>query len=645
MDCSILVVNQTTDNETNDSFVTLHIYPSWDRLCWLSSLSKIIYPGETYLYRSEGSFKFEIKVKVDKKKMKTLCSTRMWEKDTLFKVTGSYNNPKVEEKDLSEYPQERQVYVRRKNMENGISVDCGRNLYEILQLNMKEVRGKKLEEQNEMIKKAYHRAMRRWHPDRNPEVVDDHICKEINVAYDILRDPEKRARYNNAADYNNGWLSASRWKSIFRPECHTKKQKKEYRKRMLLMLLSGGLVISGAIGTFLTGGVAAPVAIVFKVLASSLISGGFGSALRTISREAIKCGFDLKKYFISLAFDAIVGALTGGVGHGIAGALEGIGDAVLEYVTGGAATQAVGEFISLVFRKIESILVSGKDVSWKELLGHPIAGRLIGGKVGVAGGAVGSTLGATAGNVDDDEGEKSGERIDEKNSGSENGEENPSPSKRNCKSLRSALEESKQDEPGQGEREQDQPEQDEAKQEEPKKEEPKLEKPEQDETKQDETEQEEPEKDEVEEIFIFDPNFDEEENEIPTEAPFEYFTTENIGRIRYLSEGPWVSKMIVEYVNDQRKKVQKEVIGSGKSIELPETARDVQVRFQVMRFPGKWCDVKKYDRINKCWCKPAKRHNFKYETSVIRTFTIGGPLYYEAVIKVTGEFYDDLDEM
>ena len=139
---------------------------------------------------------------------------------------------------------------------------------------------------------------------------------------------------------------------------------------------------------------------------------------------------------------------------------------------------------------------------------------------------------------------------------------------------------------------------------------------------------------------------EDEDDELPEaqyNLPFRDF--EAVGRIRYLSEGPWVSKMIVEYVNDQREEVQKEVSGSGNSIELPETARDVQVRFQVLRFPGKWCDVKKYDRFNKCWCKPTERHNFKYETSVIRTFTIGGPLYYEAVLKVTGEFYDDLDEM
>ena len=462
MDCSILVVNKTTENVTNDSFVALYIYHSWDSVCWLPSETKIIYRGDKYLYRSEGSFKFKIEAKEDGKKMKTLWPTTMWEKDTLFLVTGPKYDPKIEAKNLSEYPQERQLFVRRQNMESEIPVDSGRNLYEILGLNMKEVRGKTLEEQNEMIKKAYRREIRRWHPDRNQEVVDDHICGEIIVAYDILRDPEKRARYNNEADYNNGWLSKSRWKSIFWPDCYTKEQKKEYKNRLHLMALSAGLVIGGIFLTGLTAGMAAHVAI---AATAALMGGGVQSGLRTISRESIKDGCDFKKYLKSLAIGAIGGAALGPVGTGITVALE-----------------------------------------------------------------------------------------------------------------------FKQDEHGQGEREQD------------------------------EAEQEEPRK-------------------------------KNIGRIGYLCERRWVSKMIVKYVNDQREEVQKEVRGSGKSIDLPETARDVQVRFQVMRFPGKWCDVKKYDRFNKCWCEPTEPHIFKYKRSITRTFTIGGPLYFEAVLKVTGEFYEELHEM
>ena len=490
MDRSILI-----DNKTDDASLTLYIYCSWDPLCWLSYSSKIINAGGKYLYRCESSFKFEIKGKADKKKkMKTLCSTRMWEKDTLFRVTGSYNDPKVEEKDLSEYPQEKQLCVRRENMGKEISVDCGRNLYEILRLNMKEVRGKTLEEQNEMIKKAYHREIRRWHPDRNQEVVDDHICKEIIVAYDILRDPEKRARYNNEADYNNGWLSKSRWKSIFRPDCHTEEQKKEYRKRMCLMALSLGLVIGSAVLGGLGLGVG--VGIGGIVAADVLSGGGVQSLLRATNRESVVDGCDSKKYLMSLGIGAAAGALLGGLWVGITRASSVVGNAAVQYLTRGTAKGSVRGVISSVADKVDKKLVSEKDVSRK----------------------------------------------------------------------------------------------------------PKSE--------------------------------DEDKDDL-----------EAVGRICYISEGDWISKMIVKYVNDRGEKVQREVSGSGQSIGLPEEARDVKVWFEVLRFPGIWCDVKKYDRFNKCWCKPTERHNFEYETSVTRTFTIGGPLYYEAVIKVTDGTYQELDEM
>ena len=132
--------------------------------------------------------------------MKIICSTRIWEKDTLFLVAGSKTNPKVEEKDLSECLLEKRLCVRRQNMETESFVGSARNLYEVLRLNMKNVRGKGLEEQNEIITKAFIRQFRRWYPDRNQEPVDDHICE----------DPEKHATYNNEVEYNNGWLSVSR---------------------------------------------------------------------------------------------------------------------------------------------------------------------------------------------------------------------------------------------------------------------------------------------------------------------------------------------------------------------------------------------------------------------------------------------------
>jgi curved DNA-binding protein CbpA len=45
------------------------------------------------------------------------------------------------------------------------------------------------------IKSAYRRLARKYHPDRNSNVSDD-IMKKINIAFEVLSDPEKRYEYN-----------------------------------------------------------------------------------------------------------------------------------------------------------------------------------------------------------------------------------------------------------------------------------------------------------------------------------------------------------------------------------------------------------------------------------------------------------------
>jgi molecular chaperone DnaJ len=53
---------------------------------------------------------------------------------------------------------------------------------------------------DEEIKRAYRDLARRYHPDSNPDPVAHERFKEVSVAYETLRDPERRRRYDVFGD-------------------------------------------------------------------------------------------------------------------------------------------------------------------------------------------------------------------------------------------------------------------------------------------------------------------------------------------------------------------------------------------------------------------------------------------------------------
>lgn len=54
----------------------------------------------------------------------------------------------------------------------------------------------------EEIQRAYRKLARKYHPDINKESTAEEKFKQINEAYEVLGDPEKRAKYDQ---FGRGW--------------------------------------------------------------------------------------------------------------------------------------------------------------------------------------------------------------------------------------------------------------------------------------------------------------------------------------------------------------------------------------------------------------------------------------------------------
>ena len=78
----------------------------------------------------------------------------------------------------------------------------------------------------EEITKAYRRLAQKWHPDKNPGKNTTEKMALINEARLILKDPEKRARYDREYDRHYGAAAQAR-----QPACATAASKESFRQR------------------------------------------------------------------------------------------------------------------------------------------------------------------------------------------------------------------------------------------------------------------------------------------------------------------------------------------------------------------------------------------------------------------------------
>ena len=323
----------------------------------------------------------------------TLQKLKEWSEDKLLKITKSL---KISEGRLEDFPEEKRVCLRKVQRDKELKSTNGRrNLYEILGLDMNQVRKMSKEDQIKAIKKGFQREMLRWHPDKN--FGDDENAKEILLAHEILKDEEMRARYQNEADYDKGWLSLKRFKAIFWPECVTEEQKKAFRHRMIMFALSFGIVIGGTAVTVCTAGLAAPAAVATgAVFGGGLIGAGLQSLQHTVSRKSVVDECDKKQWLIKAGIGFVGGAATGGAAAGITAAVAGLGSAAAEsaaltmgqYLGIGAGSGAVGGAASSLAADAGRKFAYGENVTLKQVAGHTVCGAVVGAAAGVAGGAV-----------------------------------------------------------------------------------------------------------------------------------------------------------------------------------------------------------------------------------------------------------------
>ena len=694
---SLLIVN-----ESRDAQITLYLYPKWDFICWISFSSKIIRPGEKYLHRSKNEFKFQLVARFEDKPKRTLLEVETWVEDKLLKITESLH---LTEGKLADFPVEKRICLRNLQRDKELKTTNGRrNLYEILGLDMDQVRKMPREEQREAIKKGFQQQIKRWHPDKN--FGDEENAKEIIMAQKILLDEEKRAQYHNEADYDGGWLSLKRYKAIFKPECFTEEQKRAYRHRMIMFAVSLGITVGGIALTVGTAGLAAVASVATgAVFGGAFTGGGLQSLQHTVSKKSVVEGCDKKQWLLKGGIGFAGGAAIGGAAAGITAGVAGLGSSAMEsaavtaaqYMEIGAGTGAVGGVISSLASDAGRKFVDGEEVTLKQAIGRAACGATIGAAAGAAGGAVskafvGSQTSAASATLETEAGEQilivtGGRRLantlarnisrELTESGVEavmgttaqfveerldDSVENQSPGKHfvrgvtnlagnavNCvvREGSGALSSHVWNEIKVSKRVKYN----------------KLETPLVD--IDDETNMNVVRSQVIQELFEeqnehlikwqkgkCSAKYQPLETEKPTELPTIYgehgvvdeqeSDQSEDGNIKYISEGAWFSKMIVSFVLDGKETAQ-EVSGSGMFVTIPSRARRIEVRFKVSR--PFWGDIMKYDRFEKSWCRPYEPHVFRYDKPPNRTFTISGNLWWEAIMAVTDEYHEETKEM
>ena len=653
---SLLIINKSSE-----AHLKLKLYVSCDPVCFMPHTTKEIKPNDTFFYTSEWGCKLELAAVFKDKKQpkKLLIKPKQWVGRKYVRITESLD---VIEDDLANYPEEEKKGRQKMNRDKELEFTDGqRNFYSILGLDMVEVRAMSKDEQDEEIATAFLRQIQIWHSNFN-EDDDDDIVREVIVAYDVLQDREKRAQYNNSADYDKGWLSGKRFKAVFWPECETVAQRLTWLKRMGLLALSAGLTIGGIVSVVLTAGFSSPLLLY-------VVAGGLHSLRQTIRKEAVVDGCDVEKWLMSTVVGYLLAFLPGGAAIATA-VLQTAAISVAELTAIRMAISAGCAIVSSLGTDAKKRFIDGEKITMKQALGHAACQCAAAAAATLAGGAVAKamlkhsadTTPSTADleSIVNETGEKASSQpaklqqavgevgvksstmstnltgaVDEIGMHDQSVTEQAKrlfqriPAQLTKAVTRAAIEKV-------GEF-----------------------------AEKHSNDSQFPDKitslpnqvaiHKAIEILVTSKKISSEDDNLvgvePSETmvkPHGIFKHQNETKfevLKYISDGWWynrLSKMVVNYILNGRRR-SKEVRGNNKQIKIPALAKSIEVHFEIWRPP--WGVILKYDRFERCWCKPNKPHVFHYPTPVTRTFTIDGTLWREAVIRVTDEHHNETKEL
>ena len=363
--------------------IKVYIYNEGDFLNWISRYTFYVEPGHKRLYQNDGPYKYQVS-------SNKLNDVVLLKRNIKLKVgsTGCVNTYLLCDDELKETNQAIAIRTAKEDETNN-NVDY----FKLLGLERTITKSDKEEKDfQKKLKTNYHEMIRKYHPDLNPDPTgnNERVTKEVILAYDILSDKYKRARYINLMDSASWWYKL---KSIYWPEPTTLEEEKDrwsnLAERFSYSFVSVGLLFGGitTLGCPWLG-LAAPIG------GMALIGGALQGGMRSL-RE--KC--TLKELACSTGLGMAAGAATGGVTGLATAAMAGASSAALtvgQQAGLGAITGFTNGACSSVAINVEKVKLDGEAVSGKTYVNDFFLGGALGAGVGAAGGAVAGKINLAA---------------------------------------------------------------------------------------------------------------------------------------------------------------------------------------------------------------------------------------------------------